>query len=58
MSDGENLALAPQGGLSYGKADSTNLYRPDAVYEISFDKSRINAKIETSKSDRYMYTAR
>jgi hypothetical protein len=58
MSNGEDFAIAPQGGLGYGKAKSSNQYRPDAVYEVYFDKSKITAEVETSKSDRYMYTAR
>jgi hypothetical protein len=58
MSNGEDLAIAPQGGLSYGKAKSSNQYRPDAVYEIYFDAGKIKEPVAKSKSDRYMYTSK
>jgi hypothetical protein len=44
ISQGEDLAIAPSGGLGYGAAKSKSEYRPDAVYKVSYSKSLIRLK--------------
>ena len=55
MSNNEDLAIAPQGGLGYGSAKSASQYRPDAVYEVSFSKELIEGAVKSPKA-KYNYT--
>lgn len=44
MTSGEDMGIAPNGGFGYGKAKSSSQFRPDAVYEVSYDASLIREK--------------
>jgi hypothetical protein len=44
MTSGEDIAIAPNGGLGYGKAKSSSQFRPDAVYTVSYSADLIRAK--------------
>jgi hypothetical protein len=44
MTQGEDMAIAPNGGLGFGAANSKSEYRPDAVYEVSYSAGLIREK--------------
>jgi hypothetical protein len=44
MTSGEDVAIAPNGGLGFGKAKSSSQFRPDAVYVVSYSADLIRAK--------------
>jgi hypothetical protein len=41
MAAGDSVAIAPNGGLGFGKARSSSEFRPDAVYEVSYSADLI-----------------
>jgi hypothetical protein len=44
MTSGEDIGIAPNGGLGYGKAKTSSEFRPDAVYEVSYSADLIREK--------------
>jgi hypothetical protein len=44
MTSGEDVAIAPNGGLGFGKARTSSEFRPDAVYEVSYSADLIIEK--------------
>lgn len=47
---GDSLAVAPNGGLGFGKAKAFNELRPEMVFELSFDKE-LASNYKLSKAD-------
>lgn len=56
LTNGEDLALAPNGGAGYGKAKSASQMRPDAVYEVYFAKELIKDLQKAKSTTKYTYT--
>jgi len=41
MASGDEIGIAPNGGLGFGKARTSSEFRPDAVYEVSYSADLI-----------------